>query len=107
MGCRITVAEGTMSSESEQQRTKSLVRCPECESRLIYPADLAALEADAVIDRRCPECEHRDTVVASRLAAMLWFEKLLRTRVELTALRDALADGLPVEADLACGPARR
>jgi DNA-directed RNA polymerase subunit RPC12/RpoP len=96
-----------MSSDSPQKSKKSLVRCPECASKLIYPADLAALDHDVAIHRRCPECEHRDAVVTSRASAMLWFELLIRTREELAALSDALADGLPVEADLARRPARR
>ena len=78
---------------------KPLVRCPICESDLIYPVRCAARDALSLIERRCPECEHRDRVRTNRLAAELWHRRNAHIRVELAALADALAGGL--EPDLA------
>ena len=78
-----------------------LVICPACASRLIYPIDLAGWKQGAVVSRRCPECEHRDVVAAARLPALLWLARMARQRDELAALCDAIADGLPLDLDLA------
>jgi hypothetical protein len=78
-----------------------LAACPSCGSTMIYPIDLAGWDCDAVVTRRCPECEHRDVVQIGRLPAMLWFDRNARLRLELSALGDAIADGLPLDGDLA------
>jgi hypothetical protein len=78
-----------------------LAICPSCSSKLIYPIDLAGWEWDTVVSRRCPECERRDVVATARLPALLWFARNSRQRDELAALCDAIADGLPLEFDLA------
>ncbi|MDX6628089.1 MAG: hypothetical protein QOH00_335 [Gaiellales bacterium] len=78
-----------------------LASCPSCSSKLVYPIDLAGWNRDIVVSRRCPECEHRDVVVTARLPASLWFARNARQRDELAALSDAIADGLPLEFDLA------
>jgi Zn ribbon nucleic-acid-binding protein len=80
---------------------KPLARCPACSSRLIYPIDLAGWSWDTVVSRRCPECEHHDVVATARLPALLWFARNARQRDELAALCDAIADGLPLQLDLA------
>jgi DNA-directed RNA polymerase subunit RPC12/RpoP len=82
---------------------KLLARCPACSSKLIYPIDLAGWDSDTVVSRRCPECEHRDVVLTAPLPAALWFARNTRQRHELAALCDAIADGLPLELDLAPG----
>jgi hypothetical protein len=76
---------------------KPLAQCPCCAGRKIYPADIAGYGGDTVVSRRCPECEHRDLVLTGPLPAMLWFARCAREREELSALCDALADGLPLE----------
>jgi DNA-directed RNA polymerase subunit RPC12/RpoP len=78
---------------------KPLVRCPVCESGLIYPVRWSARDALSLIERRCPECGHRDHVRTNQLAAELWHRRNARIAYELEALADALANGL--EPDLA------
>lgn len=73
---------------------KPLVRCPMCESRLIYPVRCAARDAVSLIERRCPECEHRDRVRTNRLAAELWHRRNARVEKEIATLADALEAGL-------------
>jgi hypothetical protein len=80
---------------------RKLAACPSCASTMIYPIDLAGWDGDTVVTRRCPECEHRDVVQTGRLPAMLWFDRNARLRAELAALGDAIADGLPLDGDLA------
>jgi hypothetical protein len=74
-----------------------LVRCPLCSGKLIYPTDIAGSERVAVVSRRCPDCEHRDVVTTCPFAVLLWFERNVRIAEGLTALCDALDDGLPLE----------
>jgi hypothetical protein len=78
---------------------KPLVRCPLCQSGLIYPARCSTHDQLSLIERRCPECGHRDHVRTNRLAAELWHRRNVRIARELEALADALAGGL--EPDLA------
>jgi DNA-directed RNA polymerase subunit RPC12/RpoP len=75
---------------------KPLVRCPCCDSRLIYTVDSAGYDAEVILDRRCPECEHRDSVVTSALAAAVWYRRDTRLLAELAELADALAAEIPV-----------
>jgi hypothetical protein len=91
----------------EARRSKRLVRCPGCSSGLIYPTDIAACEQRAIVSRRCPECEHRDVVATCPLAACMWFDQTLRIGEGLTALAEAIADGLPVDFVLADPPSGR
>jgi hypothetical protein len=55
-----------------------------------------------VIDRRCPECANRDRVLASRLAAEVWYRCNAGIAQELEELADSLANGLAVDSDV-CG----
>ena len=77
-----------------RDESKPLVRCALCSSDLIYPLRCARYGAQCVIDRRCPECENHDCVLASRLAAELWYRRNAYIAEELEALADALANGL-------------
>jgi hypothetical protein len=78
---------------------KPLVRCPLCNSSLIYPVHCSAQDALSCIDRRCPDCGHCDRVRTNRLAAELWHRRNAQIGEELAALADALERGL--EPDLA------
>jgi DNA-directed RNA polymerase subunit RPC12/RpoP len=69
---------------------KLLVRCPHCESRLIYTIDTAGYDAEVILNRRCPECEHRDSVVTTALAAAVWYRRDTRLLAELRSLADSL-----------------
>ena len=73
---------------------KPLVRCPICQSGLIYPVRCASRDALSLIERRCPDCEHRDRVRTNRLAAELWHRRNARCKQEMAALADALESGL-------------
>jgi DNA-directed RNA polymerase subunit RPC12/RpoP len=79
---------------------KSLVRCPRCLSHLIYPLGRAEAQSKPglLIERRCPECGLRDVVVASRLAAAVWYDSEIGVRNALFALADAIESGMPFDA---------
>lgn len=85
---------------SQPAFTEPLVRCPACESSLIYPVTCSPWKRDSLIDRRCPDCEHRDVVITHRLAAAVWLRRCQTATEQLQALADALADGLEFEFEL-------
>jgi len=63
-----------------------LISCPACASGLLYPLATESFgEGHRLVDRRCPECEHRDRVVVSTVAAMMWERAQQRRAVELAA----------------------
>jgi DNA-directed RNA polymerase subunit RPC12/RpoP len=75
-----------------------LVRCPQCESKLMSPVDATGGDGDqVVIERQCPECGHHDRVVTTPLAAIVWARHEARVATGMRALADALEDGAPVE----------
>jgi hypothetical protein len=74
---------------------RPLVHCPCCESRLIYAVDAAGYEAEVILNRRCPECEHRDSVVASAIAAAVWYRRDTRLMHQLMELADSMRDASP------------
>jgi hypothetical protein len=84
---------------------KPLVRCPLCNSTLIYPVHCFVQDQLSCIDRRCPDCGHRDRVRTNRLAAEVWHRRNAHIGEQLAALAAALADGL--EPDLAVLQASR
>jgi ribosomal protein S27E len=79
--------------------TKPLVRCPACESTLIYPVACLPWKRQSLVERRCPDCEHCDVVITHRLAAAVWLRRGKSAADDLHALADALADGLELEID--------
>lgn len=77
---------------------RMLVRCPQCESKLMAPIDAVGGDGDEVIiERHCPECGHHDRVVTTPLAAIVWARHEARVAGNMEALADALADGAPIE----------
>ena len=82
---------------SSRPRGKQLLRCPSCESRLIYPRDAGGTNGLVIFDRRCPECEYRDSVVVGALAATTWARHHQRIRAQLEHLADELAGGQAAE----------
>jgi hypothetical protein len=75
-----------------------LVRCPQCESNLMVPVDATGGSGDeVVIERHCPECDHRDRVVTTPLAAIVWARHEARVAGGMRTLADALANGAPIE----------
>ena len=72
---------------------KPLVRCPRCESGLIYAVECEAVGPSVVLRRRCPECEHRDSVETTWFAVRVWRRREARISGELRAYADALACG--------------
>ena len=84
--------------EPHGRPARMLVRCPQCTSRLMSPVDAVSGRGDqVVIDRQCPECGHRDRVLTTPLAAIVWARHEARVAASLLALADALADGAPIE----------
>jgi hypothetical protein len=75
---------------------QSLVRCPQCSSRLIAPTQADACHAGVLVDRYCPECGHADRVVTTAFAAAVWKRHEQRVASSIAALADALADGAPI-----------
>lgn len=79
-----------------------LTACGVCDSPLVYPRDVYAIQTDfAVVERRCPECETCDHVVCDPTAAQAWLRRQLRDRRQLERLvlaielDDILADAAP------------
>jgi hypothetical protein len=68
----------------------SLVRCRECESRLLQ-LERAWLLADGrrVAERRCPECGRRDSVTAAPEAIDAWLRREQRLLGQLAAAAGA------------------
>jgi hypothetical protein len=62
---------------------RSLTRCPDCGSRLIYPTRARAVPGGTLVSRRCPECERRDVYLASADDADAWVRRQLHLWVEL------------------------
>jgi DNA-directed RNA polymerase subunit RPC12/RpoP len=88
----------TPSENPKGPPARMLVRCPQCESKLMTPVDAVGGEGDDVlIDRQCPECGHRDRVVTTPLAAIVWARHEARVAGSMLALADALEAGAPVE----------
>lgn len=85
-------------AEPSGRPARMLVRCPQCTSRLMTPVDATSGEGDeVVIERQCPECGHRDRVITTPLAAIVWARHEARVVGSMLALADALADGAPIE----------
>ena len=74
-------------------QTKPLVRCPGCESRLIYPLACEQLGTRVILTRRCPECElsRRDRDHGVRRGG--WRRRDARICRQISAYADALARG--------------
>lgn len=79
----------------------ALVRCRECDSKLLQLERIWLLsDGRRVADRRCPECGTRDRVTVGAFAAKLWLAREQRFRCDLIDAADRLAGGagLPVAA---------
>lgn len=79
----------------------ALVRCRECDSKLLQLERIWLLsDGRRVADRRCPECGTRDRVTVGVFAAKLWLAREQRVRRDLIEAADRLAGGagLPVAA---------
>jgi hypothetical protein len=64
--------------------TMPLISCPACASALIYPLSTESFgESHQLVDRRCPDCEHRDRVVVSTVASVMWERAQQRRAIEL------------------------
>jgi hypothetical protein len=79
----------------DRTEQRPLVRCPCCDSPLLYPTGRRRRDLDTVLDRRCPECDHRDRVVTTSRAAEIWCLREQRIRDGFAALADAFDDGPP------------
>lgn len=73
--------------------TKPLVRCPGCESRLIYPLACEQLGTRVILTRRCPECELRDEIETTEFVAEVWRRRDARICRQISAYADALGRG--------------
>jgi DNA-directed RNA polymerase subunit RPC12/RpoP len=79
----------------------ALVRCRECDSKLLQLERIWLLaDGRRVADRRCPECGTRDRVTVGAFATKLWLAREQRFRRDLIEAADRLARsaGLPVAA---------
>jgi hypothetical protein len=77
----------------------ALVRCRECDSKLLQLERIWLLsDRRHVADRRCPECGTLDSVTVGAFAAKLWLAREQRFRRDLIEAADELARGarLPV-----------
>ena len=70
----------------------SLLRCPECDSRLIRATAYWPFDGlECVVDRSCPECGHEGAVRTSALAAWVLAQRDLRIAGRIAATADLLA----------------
>ena len=77
----------------------ALVRCRECDSKLLQLERIWLLaDGRRVADRRCPECGTRDSVTVGVFATKLWLAREHRLRRDLIEAANELARsaGLPV-----------
>jgi DNA-directed RNA polymerase subunit RPC12/RpoP len=77
----------------------ALIRCRECDSKLLQLERIWLLaDGRRIADRRCPECGTRDSVIVGTFATRLWLAREQRLRLDLMKAAEKLARGaeLPV-----------
>jgi ribosomal protein S27E len=88
-----------MSFEENQPvvRTALLMRCANCASGLVQPAEVAQDADGVLVRRRCPDCGHQDLVEADPDLVYAWLQREARIRVELRRTADRIARAPRIE----------
>lgn len=85
----------------DRKLTLSLVRCRECDSRLLQAVDVVGpIDGSCVVARFCPECGRRDLVVAEGFAVRVWQRRDERIVTWLGTVADQIASAAEIAADV-------
>jgi DNA-directed RNA polymerase subunit RPC12/RpoP len=91
----------TLIDERQDDTRLPLIRCRECDSKLLQLERIWLLaDGRRVAHRRCPECGTRDSVTVGAFAMKLWLAREERLRSELSETAAELAGGAEVPAGL-------
>src|SRR3954454_534607 len=75
----------TLIDERQDETMLPLIRCRECDSKLLQLERIWLLaDGRRVAHRRCPECGTRDSVTVGAFAMKLWLAREERLRGELS-----------------------
>ena len=78
-------------------RTALLMRCANCASGLVQPAEVAQDADGVLVRRRCPECGHQDLVEADPDLVYAWLQREARIRSQLRKTADRIARSPRIE----------
>jgi len=73
------------------------MRCANCASGLVQPAEVAQDADGVLVRRRCPDCGHQDLVEADPDLVYAWLQREARIRVELRRTADRIARAPRIE----------
>ena len=76
-----------------------LIRCRNCDSKLLQLEDVSELsDGSYLAHRHCPECQSSDSVSVGSFAVRIWQAREERLLEQLRETANALADGAPLNA---------
>jgi len=78
-------------------RTALLMRCANCASGLVQPAEVAQDSGGVLVRRRCPECGHQDLVEADPDLVYEWLQREARIRTQIRRTADRIARAPRIE----------
>jgi hypothetical protein len=78
-------------------RTALLMRCANCASGLVQPAEVSQDAGGVLVRRRCPECGHQDLVEADPDLVHAWLQREARIRVQIRRTADRIARAPRIE----------
>ena len=73
------------------------MRCANCASGLVQPAEVAQDADGVLVRRRCPECGHQDLVEADADLVYAWLQREARIRSQLRKTADRIARSPRIE----------